>query len=396
MVLKRGYKNLTGCKNPLGLFKKNLFNLYGLSIIDTMKKILLVLLFIFHKSRSFSQSTEVSIPGWQTKTLTSSIVSGQQYVLQISLPSGYNGSHKKYPVLYLMDSQWDFPLVTALYGQQYYDGFVPEMIIVGITWGGHHPNPDSLRARDYTPTHEKRLPQSGGAGKFLSVIKNEVFPWVEKNYRVDVNDKTLVGCSLGGLFTRYTLFTHPEMFTRYVAASPSFMWDRKILYNYEEQYHANLSNPPSKLFMCVGGVETDVPQFEKLTSFLNNRHYSNLQMESKVPENTGHSGTKGIAYEKGLQFVFKRPSIKLSSQILQQYNGTYKLNDGQKINLTSTNQKLTIDIGHEKYVLQAASETDFYLSSSFCKMHFIKDEKGNLSGFQLNRYSSSEFAKKEN
>ena len=87
--------------------------------------------------------------------------------MQISLPAGYDKSNKKYPVVYLMDSQWDFPLLTALYGQQYYDGFIPEVIIVGITWGGEHPNPDSLRARDYTPTNVKQLPQSGGADKFL-------------------------------------------------------------------------------------------------------------------------------------------------------------------------------------------------------------------------------------
>jgi predicted alpha/beta superfamily hydrolase len=211
---------------------------------------------------SFGQSTEVSIPGSQIKKFTSKIVNGQEYVLQISLPAGYaTNNNKKYPVVFLMDSQWDFPLLTALYGEQYYDGFIPELIIVGITWGGDHPRPDSLRARDYTPTNQKSLPQSGGADKFLSVIKDEVFPLIENNYRVDTNDKTLIGCSLGGLFSMYALFTHPEMFKRYVAASPAFMWDNNVLNQYEEQYHANTSNPSAKLFMCVGGVESRCSEF---------------------------------------------------------------------------------------------------------------------------------------
>jgi len=359
-----------------------------------MKNLLLIALTIFLSKIAIGQSDEVTIPGSQTKNFTSSIVSGQEYVLQISLPSGYANSNKKYPVVYLMDSQWDFPLLTSLYGQQYYDGFVPEMIIVGITWGGEHPNPDSLRARDYTPTTEQRLPQSGGADKFLSVIKNEVFPLIQKNYRVAENDKILIGCSLGGLFTMYTLFTHPDMFNRYVAASPAFMWDNKVLYKYEEQYHANKNNPSAKLFMCVGGVETSVPDYEKLTSFLNSRHYSNLEIESEVLENTGHSGTKGIGYEKGLQFVFKRPSIKLSSTILQQYNGSYELNDGTIVNIKSEDDLLTATAGNNTFKLLAASETDFYLTSSFLNIQFAKDEKGNVSGFQLNRYGSSEFAKK--
>src|SRR6185437_4289634 len=228
-----------------------------------MKKLLLIAFTMFISEIMIGQSTEVTIPGSQTKTFSSSIVNGQEYVLQISLPAGYATSSKKYPVVYLMDSQWDFPLLTALYGQQYYDGFVPELIIVGITWGGEHPNPDSLRARDYTPTNEKRLPQSGGADKFLSVIKDEIFPLIEKEYRVDTNDKTLIGCSLGGLFTMYTLFTHPEMFNRYIAASPAFSWDNNVLRTYEKQYFQRSKNPQGKLFMCVGGVELAVPEYEK-------------------------------------------------------------------------------------------------------------------------------------
>lgn len=50
------------------------------------------------------------------------------------LPGGYAASTKKYPVVYLMDSQWDFPDLKSIYGQQYFDGFIPELIVVGVTW----------------------------------------------------------------------------------------------------------------------------------------------------------------------------------------------------------------------------------------------------------------------
>jgi predicted alpha/beta superfamily hydrolase len=359
-----------------------------------MKKIVFLLLTILVVNTGIGQSGPVTIPGSQTRTITSTNVNEQEYLLQVSLPAGYTNSNKKYPVVYLMDSQWDFPLVTALYGQQYFDGFIPETIIVGITWGGDHPNPDSLRARDYTPTNEKRSPQSGGADKFLSFIKNEAFPFVESNYRVDTNDRTLMGCSLGGLFTMYTLFTHPDMFNRYIAASPAFTWDNSVLYQYEKNYYENTSNPPAKLFMCIGGVEASVPQFKKLTSFLNDRHYHSLEIESRILENTGHSGTKGEGYARGLQFVFKRPSLQLSSTVLQSYNGSYQLHDGTAVTVKTEGSTLTASTGSATFTLLAASNTDFYLTSSFLKMHFMKDEKGNVSGFQLDRYGSSEFAKK--
>lgn len=90
---------------------------------------------------------KVEIPGTQSHKITSSIV-GQEYDLYINMPRNYQDTTKTFPVLYLLDAQWDFPLVNAVFGEQYYDGFVPEIIIVGITWGGNDPNYDMLRARD--------------------------------------------------------------------------------------------------------------------------------------------------------------------------------------------------------------------------------------------------------
>jgi len=354
-----------------------------------------VILLIFLSGKDvFAQSfPEVKIAGSEVRKITSSIVKGQEYELQIMLPGGYANRDKKYPVLYLMDSQWDFPLLTALYGEQYYDGFIPEMIIVGVTWGGTRPNPDSLRARDYTPTKVNGSPQSGGADNFLSFIKNELFPFIETNYKADKNDRTLMGCSLGGLFSLYTLFTHADMFQRYVAASPAFGWDNEVLYQYEKKYFQNKSNAPAKLFMCLGGAETSVPGFEKLTKQLNDRHYAALQMESRVLENTGHSGTKGEGFARGLQYVFKRPSLKLSAAVLNKFTGTYKL-EGMSVEIKEEQGGLVAYVGGSRMVFYAASEKDFYSTAGFINVHFKEDEKGNVSGFQLDRYGSSEFVTK--
>ena len=81
-----------------------------------MKKLLAVISVVI-AIKSFSQYPRVDIPGSEVRKLTSSIVSGQEYELQILLPGGYKTSNKNYPVIYLMDSQWDFPLVKSLYGQ---------------------------------------------------------------------------------------------------------------------------------------------------------------------------------------------------------------------------------------------------------------------------------------
>ncbi len=360
-------------------------------------KLFFTTLFFLITVSGFAQYPKVNIPNSEVRSITSSIVAGQEYQLQVMLPAGYNNSDdKRYPVVYLMDAQWDFPLVASLYGQQYYDGFIPSMIIVGVTWGGVNPNPDSLRARDYTPTNEKRLPQSGGASRFLSVLKNEVIPLIEKNYRVENNDRTLMGCSLGGLFTMYTLFTEPDLFQRYVAVSPAYGWDNQVIYQYEKKYFENKSNPPARLFMCVGGVERGVPGFNKLTDFLNNRHYSFLKIESRVLENTGHSGTKGEGFARGLQFVFAKPKADLPPSVLEKYVGSYQSANGNKIEIKSEDNKLAIYFGaNNKYVLYAADETDFYATSEFLNIHF-KMNADAVSGFQLDQYGGSQYVKKEN
>ena len=344
----------------------------------------LAFLVIFFSMFCSAQFPTVTIPGSEVRRFTSSIVAGQEYELQIMFPAGYEGSNKKYPVLYLMDSQWDFPLLKSLYGEQYYDGFIPEMLIVGVTWGGSKPNPDSLRARDYTPTNEKRLPQSGGADKFLSVLEGEVFPFVEANYKADKLDRTLAGCSLGGLFTMYALFSRPGMFQRYIATSPAFGWDHEVLYQYEKIYFENGTNPPAKLFMCIGGVERSVTGFQKLTKQLSDRHYKTLQIQSLVLENTGHSGTKGEGNARGLQFVFQKPKLSLNAAQLKKHVGQYLLSDGTTVEVKAENNELVLYVSPtNKYTLHAATEADFYATSEFLNLHFTS------AGFDLTRYGGT-------
>ncbi len=114
----------------------------------------------------------VEIPGSQRLSISSTVV-GREYELYVQLPRWYEDTSRTFPVVYVLDGQWDFTLVGSLYGQQHYDGFVPGLIIVAITWGGKSPNHDSLRAADLTPTNNKGLPQSGNAPKFLSFMKYE-------------------------------------------------------------------------------------------------------------------------------------------------------------------------------------------------------------------------------
>jgi predicted alpha/beta superfamily hydrolase len=343
-----------------------------------------------------AQFPPVEIPGSQVRKITSSIVAGQEYVLHIMLPSNYFGSSKKYPVVYLMDSQWDFPLVKCIYGEHYYDGFIPEMIIVGVTWGGLNPNPDSLRARDYTPTNESRFPQSGGADKFLSFMKNELFPFIEKNYRADPRNRSLMGCSLGGLITLYAFLTHTDMFNGYAAASPAVGWGNQVLYQYEKDFAAKKLDKPVRVYMTVGDVERGRPTFEKMADEFISKHYLNVSIHSKVLENTGHSGTKGETFARGLQYIFEKPKLALNDATLNQYVGKYQSADGNTIELKNENNHLAAYFSPTfKYELFAAGKSEFYSTTEFFNVNF-KSVDGKIDGLELTRYNNNQYLKKIN
>jgi predicted alpha/beta superfamily hydrolase len=337
----------------------------------------------------------VTIPGTQKFSLKSKIID-QEYDLLIHLPGNYDAQKdKSYPVLYLLDAQWDFPLVTGLYGSQYYDGFIPGgLIIVGITWGGKDPNPSQLRFRDFTPMVQNGGAGTGNAEKFLSVIKKEFIPFIESKYRTKKDDRVLVGSSLGGLFTLYALFSDPSLFNRYILTSPALQWGNGIIHEYEKAYAGKKVPLKAKLYMAHG--ELEYPEsFEQFVGHMNGRNYQGLDMQTRILDHTGHSGTKAEGYARGLQWVFGRPSLELSPEILNSYVGSYELGTNNTIRFVAEGNKLVaIAPNNNRLVLEAATETDFYLKGQFLNVHFKKDQAGKISGFDLEQFEGARFVKK--
>ncbi len=167
------------------------------------------------------QRPPVTLPGTEVRTLTSR-ETGHSYDLYISRPAPTAENRgKRFPVLYLLDGQWDFKLLVSIQGGLRYDRYVPDVIIVGITYSGARANYDSLRAVDYTPVASPANPNSGGGAKFLAFLERELMPFVEREYPADPARRGLMGNSLGGLFALYAMFTKPELFAGYVAGSPA-------------------------------------------------------------------------------------------------------------------------------------------------------------------------------
>jgi predicted alpha/beta superfamily hydrolase len=247
----------------------------------------------------------VTIPGSEVRSLKSSNT-GRSYDLYIHLPAGgAQNRAKKYPVLYVLDGQWDFKLLDSVYGGLLYDKFVPEMIIVGITYSGDNPNYDALRAMDYTPASESRNPGSGDAPKFLAFLKKELMPFIETNYKGDASKRVLMGSSLGGLFTLYAMFTEPGLFSGYVSASPAVPYGDRFAFKQEAEYASKHHELPARLFLSVGDIEGLTAPVKEFMQIVATRGYKGLKLETRVIEGERHSGNKPEAFNRGLRFVFQ-------------------------------------------------------------------------------------------
>jgi hypothetical protein len=147
--------------------------------------------------------------------------------INVLLPASYADGKRSYPVLYLIDggTKEDWFHIAGLVQLGELNGVTKEVILVGIE--------GTDRKRDLTspsqdPLDIKELPTHGGADNFRRFLGTELKPFIEKNFRTD-GETAVIGESLAGLFILETFLRRPEMFSHYIAISPSLWWNKEAL-----------------------------------------------------------------------------------------------------------------------------------------------------------------------
>lgn len=263
---------------------------------------------------AFAQSTPPKYPphaiaGSELRVLPTSST-GRQYQLHVGLPASYQKSpDKKYPVIYVTDGYWDFTKLTTSVGSLVYDRVLPEIIVVGIGYPGENVDYGHMRGWDLSPV---ALPwgkpeDSGRAADFLKSIQTEIIPFIEREYRADPSYRVMAGASLGGLFTLYTMYTQPELFQGYIAATPAVVVGNDWLLGYEEKFAATKRPIKARLYMTGGGNET--PDFLggiiRMNQRIASRKYEGLSYQFRFIEDERHGGMQIETYHRGLRYVFE-------------------------------------------------------------------------------------------
>ncbi len=256
--------------------------------------------------------TQGALPGSDFHLFRSTIAD-DEFEVSVAVLRRTHETGKRFPVVYALDANIWFAWVAQTAGLMMIGEERPEMIVVGIghpvgsvlndptarqKWG-------EARQRHMGPTVVE--PQGGGgAEKFLGFIRDELIPFVDSNYPTDAEDRTLLGDSMGGLFSVYALLHHPETFNRYIAGSPALGRDHGVIFQDERKFAVGRTSLPVKLFMSVASHEHPlVAGVEQMVETLKGRNYTGLDLTFDKFDGETHLSVVGQTISRGLRAVFQ-------------------------------------------------------------------------------------------
>lgn len=226
----------------------------------------------------------------------------EKRIVQVVLPSSYKpNSKEKYDVVYVLDGGTNTNLTSQIQQNLEQEKYMPSTIVVGIL------NVD--RNRDFTPTHVDNTPVSGGAANFLAFLKNELVPFINKNYPT-TGENTLYGHSHSGTFAMYALLTDPQVFESYIAADPSFWWDNGYLVKLAAEKLSKTANFHQSLF--ITGREGSYPEMkiDAMDSVLQAKAPAELHWKVVGYPDETHGSVRLKSVYDGLKFTYAGYNVK--------------------------------------------------------------------------------------
>ena len=229
----------------------------------------------------------------------------EKYDLSIYLPPSYFNSKQKYPVLILTDAFHGFGIAKNSADLLIFGKELPEIIIVGIGFKANNTvEYVKKRARDFTTTSVDGFSTFGGAKDFYGFMKNELFPFLEKNYRIDLNDKALSGFSFGGQFATYVLLEHTSDFNRYIIGSPSIWWDENLI-NIAKNNIDEIKDNNLIVYTFMGEKEGAVVNlWKEINEIYENNTNENLIFKQKLVAGKTHTAVFPAEFSTALEWIY--------------------------------------------------------------------------------------------
>ena len=259
---------------------------------------------------------------------------GREYRISISLPYTsfksdsttwpFNQPLERWPVVYLIDGNWYFGMVTEIVRNMGWFGNTTDAIVVGIGYPEAQ-NPQealcdsiSKRFHDFTPVRAQGIEKwigdmvnrpttTGGAGNFLRFIKKELIPIIEQDFQADPRKRILVGHSLGGLFTAFALLEEPGLFDTYIIGSPSLAYCDRFIFKREELFAKRYKKLAAKVHLWVGDREETIDESAaseviRFGAILEGRKYKGLTLVKQIFADLYHNEVIAPGFMWGLSW----------------------------------------------------------------------------------------------
>lgn len=234
-----------------------------------------------------------------------STVMGEERVMLVRTPVGYEQNNLKYPVLYMTDGDGHMGHTASTIEFLVRNGRISDLIVVGVT------NTD--RTRDLTPAKstdknaagEVRFPTAGGADNFLKFFETELIPEIEKTYRVQPY-RIFAGHSFGGLFAIHAMITKPGLFNSYVAVSPSLQWADAEALKRAEAFLKNQKELKVTLFASIGDEPGAIGEsFDKFKEALVKSNIKGFEWQAERLSDEDHGSVVLRSHYIGLRKVYE-------------------------------------------------------------------------------------------
>lgn len=262
----------------------------------------------------------------------------------LGLPT-YFDSTKSYPVLYVLDAEWQFDITLAVMKELTANDKAPAHIVVGIP---KMDVPHRFKDLTFTDTQAgsdgKADPSlaaffngdlTGGGKTFLSHITEEVMPFVGERFLVNGFD-VLLGHSLSGYFGAY-IMSLDQPFDAYQLYDPSIWYNKMDVVSHLEE--AIVPGFQANVFIASAGGGRDREPYnlmahEELHALLQGR---GIHSTLKVYPTEDHGSVRlaalidGISHlYEGYAFGYIMPEDKVTAADADQHYKAFS----QKVNFT--------------------------------------------------------------
>ena len=181
---------------------------------------------------------------------------GIEFLVHVTLPPGYDPD-KTYPVFFMTDGVWRLNDHAALY-KAMENGEAADTILVSLAYNYSVKGTDDQFRSSLFIRYREDL---------LAFITDDLMPYLCETYRINCADSTLLGHSMGGVFSHYALFNadsyENQPFGRYIIGSPAMFNlynsvdgdDDAVNAEHDYGYFDRHDTLDKKVLLCGGAAE---------------------------------------------------------------------------------------------------------------------------------------------